>query len=758
MTDRERPAEASTHIEPPASPEAPRAIGRYRLERVIAAGGMGTVYLALQDKPHRAVALKLLTRGLSSATSARRFESEAQILGHLHHPGIAQVYDAGMHDDGTANVPYFVMEYVPNGKGITEYADANELDQRERVELLARVCDAVDHGHQRGIVHRDLKPANILVDADGNPKVIDFGVARVTDSDLAATTHRTAVGELVGTVQYMSPEQVDANPDDIDGRSDVYSLGVVLYELLCGALPYDLDGKPLHVATHLVRETPPRRLSTVDGTLRGDLETIVTTAMHRNRQRRYRAAGDLASDLRRYLGGEPIAARREQVAAVVGTHARREIAKHPFVSWLAAVVVAALAARYVGVPLFYRWTPLHRIIEKMILINVTPDGLGGAVESVKLITLADATDPAALAVEIGVAGVSNDDVTSVRRLHGRLMERLSRAGVRVVVFDISFRGETAHDAGFVAGVRALREREIDVVVAVADWQRDDEGLPDTSSTILASGVRWGAATGLYNATGPWSLDLLLERDGRAPMPSLALAAHAAQRWPGADVALELDREWGSVEATFSRDNPDVPHARRFLGDPERIALSAVDHELRTDTRLGLERGDIVGTYVLDVPDEAGLAAITLEYADVLLASDVQLRDWLADRVVVIGNARNGVDLHPYVGGRRIYGCYAHAVGIDALSRGVTVRFPRPWQVIVVLLAGAMLGGLVAVLVRGSAWRRLLVLGAVAVLGIAVAVMAYRQASYLFNPVIPIVAMLLAAWLASRLVRLRALRA
>ncbi|MCP3903873.1 MAG: serine/threonine protein kinase [Planctomycetes bacterium] len=201
MTDQERPEDASTQIDPPAPTAGLRVIGRYRLERVLATGGMGTVYLAIQDHPHRAVALKLLTRGVASAATEHRFKSEVQILGHLHHPGIAQVYDAGIHDDGSVSVPYFVMEYIPNAKGITEYADANELDVRERLELFARICDAVEHGHQRGVVHRDLKPANILVDTSGNPKVIDFGVARVTDSDIAATTFRTEVGELVGTVQ-----------------------------------------------------------------------------------------------------------------------------------------------------------------------------------------------------------------------------------------------------------------------------------------------------------------------------------------------------------------------------------------------------------------------------------------------------------------------------------------------------------------------------------------------------------------------------
>jgi eukaryotic-like serine/threonine-protein kinase len=271
MTNAEGKTPLETRMQPLPAEPAPRMIGRYHLKRVLAAGGMGTVYLAVQDRPHRAVALKLLTRGVASAAVERRFESESQILGHLHHPGIAQVYDAGIHDDGSCKVPYFVMEYIPNARSITEYAHTNELSVRERIALFARVCEAVDHGHLRGIVHRDLKPENILVDPEGNPKVIDFGVARVTDSDLAVTTFQTDVGQLVGTVQYMSPEQIDANPDDIDARTDVYALGVVLYELLCGNVPYPVEGKPLYEAMRIIRETSAPRIGTVDRSLAGDL-------------------------------------------------------------------------------------------------------------------------------------------------------------------------------------------------------------------------------------------------------------------------------------------------------------------------------------------------------------------------------------------------------------------------------------------------------------------------------------------------------
>jgi len=213
-------------------------VARYHIKGVIAAGGMGTVYEAIQEQPSRTVALKVMNRNVTSASAHRRFQFESEILAHLRHPNIAQIFESGMHEMGSGNVPYFAMEYVPEAKSITAYATENKLGIRERLQLFATVCDAVHHGHQKGVIHRDLKPGNILVDDAGVPKIIDFGVARSVDSDLAMTTQQTEVGQLVGTLQYMSPEQCQGDVLELDTRSDVYALGVILYELLCDVPPY----------------------------------------------------------------------------------------------------------------------------------------------------------------------------------------------------------------------------------------------------------------------------------------------------------------------------------------------------------------------------------------------------------------------------------------------------------------------------------------------------------------------------------------
>ena len=239
---------------------------------------MGTVYEAEQDSPRRPVALKVVRPGLASPAVIRRFAHEAQILARLHHPGIAQVYEAGIADDGQ---PFFAMEFI-RGLPLDEYADRHGLDLAARVALVARVCDAVQHAHDQGVIHRDLKPANILVEEAGQPKVLDFGVARATDADLLTAAGLTRTGQLLGTPNYMSPEQVAGDPAAIDRRADVYALGVILFELAAHRLPYRLEDRPLAEAARLILEQDPPRLGSLDPEFRGDVETIVAKAMEKD--------------------------------------------------------------------------------------------------------------------------------------------------------------------------------------------------------------------------------------------------------------------------------------------------------------------------------------------------------------------------------------------------------------------------------------------------------------------------------------------
>jgi WD40 repeat protein len=323
-------------------------LGDVTIIRLIAEGGMGRVYEGLQGMPCRSVAVKVIRPGVLSPAAVKRFSYEAHILGRLTHPGVARIYTVGMQQLPGSLVPYFVMEFIEDARSITAYATQRGLSTRDRVSLFRDACKAVAHGHHRGVIHRDLKPGNILVDTAGHPKIIDFGIARSTQGDVPLTTLHTDVGNVVGTLQYMSPEQLEGMSHDLDVRADVYALGVVLFELLTGRSPYDLTSRPVYEVARIVMETEPRSLSSTNPRLRGDLNTIVGKCLERDRELRYSSAGELEADLGRFSRGEPIAASPPTLFGSVVRLARR----HRVVAGASASVLLAVLLSLVSVSVF----------------------------------------------------------------------------------------------------------------------------------------------------------------------------------------------------------------------------------------------------------------------------------------------------------------------------------------------------------------------------------------------------------------------
>ncbi|HMK29352.1 MAG TPA: serine/threonine-protein kinase [Terriglobales bacterium] len=353
-------ADPPTLNELPPEESFPR-IGPYLLVKLLGEGGMGEVWLAEQTEPlRRTVALKLIKAGMDTRAVVARFDSERQVLALMKHPNIAKVFDAGTTEGGR---PYFVMEYVA-GQAITEYADKHRLTIKERLALFLQVCDAVQHAHQVAIIHRDLKPANVLVeevDRKPRPKIIDFGLAKAMGPQLSDGTMFTEAGAMLGTPAYMSPEQAEASESGVDTRTDVYSLGVILYQLLSGSLPFDAQGKGpaarQALLSQVISQDPPRPSSkikilgdsssrvalerreeprTLERHLRGELDWITLKALEKDRKRRYGSPSELAADIQRYLRKEPVTA-----GAPGATYrARKFVARHR--AWVAVAAGGAL--------------------------------------------------------------------------------------------------------------------------------------------------------------------------------------------------------------------------------------------------------------------------------------------------------------------------------------------------------------------------------------------------------------------------------
>lgn len=301
----------------------PERIGPFRVIRHIASGGMGEVYEVEQDEPRRRVALKVMRRALRTPDAVQRFETEANLLARMSHPNIAAIHTMGRATEGESELHYIVMALV-DGQPITKYVLKAQPSIDERLELLARVCDAIQYAHDNGVIHRDVKPSNILIESDGTPKLLDFGIARAFGRDASKRSRRSGEHRITGTLAYMSPEQVRGGTEPLDVRTDVYSIGAVGYQLLAGKTPHDLRDTTPSDALAVIASEPAPRLDTRRLPIGDDISLVIRKALAIDRNERYASARELADDIRRYLAKKPIHAR----PWTTGYQVRRFVQRH----------------------------------------------------------------------------------------------------------------------------------------------------------------------------------------------------------------------------------------------------------------------------------------------------------------------------------------------------------------------------------------------------------------------------------------------
>lgn len=732
----------STRIHDPTS-NVEETFPGFRVLRELGRGGQGVVYQAIQIRTKRKVAIKSIrANAFDSESALRRFQREIEVVAQLKHPNIIAILHADVMSDGQK---FYAMEYV-HGQPFDLYVRSHSLSDGQLIRLFEKVCSAVAYAHDRGVIHRDLKSDNILVDADGQPHILDFGLAKYLFG--SPKTWASMSNQVVGTLPYMSPEQVGGSSSTIDVRTDVYALGVILFHALTGRFPIETNAD-IGAAINRILSGVHQRPTDIRPDIDGEIDTMVFKCLATDPERRYQSAGELSADIRNYIEGRPILAKRDSVAYLLRSRYRLFVRRQQAIAMIGVGVITLAIAIGLLNPLVRSWTPLEQVFSRIVSMRVPRETVQLPMAHVSVIELTDESNAPQLAAHEKLPEITRETPSSGRPLHGHLMKRLAAGLPRVVCWDIQFPVCTPYDAEFLEGVASLRSNGIPVVIAVRSWWADDLGRPQICQDF--AGVTTFGNFSMDTSSPPWKIPTAMQRGVRDALPSLSLAAVAAFRRPDAEASYIIQSEQNNIAIRYRKSTAHA--ALIWDGEPDVVRVATVQNEAGDDEARGLMAGDRIAISLIDVPSDKVLSDIRRDYAAVMSASDDQLMQWFKGRAVFVADLRDGKDRFQFPGRAPIAGCYGHAEAANELLNQLTpqqierasLTTLRHVDLAVCAMLGIVIG---AFLRRGRHWAAL----ACAAVLVGISAFAASTGQYLWNPIVPIATLLIATALAVRVRR------
>lgn len=748
------PAEgADNQCESADVPEPPFQLDEFEVLRRIGRGGQGFVYEAFDNNLDRSAALKIVIAKRHSPDALDRFEREGKALAKLNHPNIVTIYTSKTTAAfGDAPARYFAMEYFHAALPVTEYADQHGLPIHKRVSLARTLCLAIEAGHQEGIYHRDLKPPNLLVDKDGVPRVIDFGLAAGPSVQDESGRRAREYGTAVGTPCYMAPEQFRGDPDLIDERSDVYGMGVVLYELLTGHLPYAVLGKHWREVGEIVQTVepdPPRRFRR---DLDDDLVAVLARALCKAPSERYQTMRELADDLGRWRAGEHTSARERSVSSRALASLRRRAVSEPKRALAAGALLSVVLASVFVRGLIADVLPLDGWLREIGSSARVALGDGpGELTSVRGISI-DRDGVEAVAQSLGIEGVVPGDTQTYRELHGRTLEKLAEAEPRVVAIDIGFADrDDPGDPAFVRGIETLRDAGCPVVIAHPDWPMLTAKRRAIDADILGTNPT-GVPTGEFSPEEGWRMDSAVQLPGEIlATPSFSIATYMAMRYPDTPYFTKIDPISAEVVVTLGAVNAGISDT---VGEEQRIPVTQVRPDV--GKRGLVERGSRIAYTYLEIPSREALDRATLDLVELFDLPLNELRERLYQRVVVIGQSIPGQDwqYHPQA---PVEGFKIQMVAIQSLLDNAPPRLATSPLHLLMMGLGAAVGLFIGFGGPDTKRHRLVLLAVTSLSVVAVSPLLVAAGSVFIGPLPVVAALVLAFVVADRVCSVRIAR-